>query len=118
MSRFKREHLNQNLVAKQRVSEESQDRLCELYDELEDLIELGSINPNIVEVRKVAEDIEKLEFELQRLWGFPEDANFHRYWLSLDSCICPRMDNLDIIYFGRGKIINSKCPIHGVKQWN
>ncbi len=114
-TRFKREYLNQNLIAKQGVSEENQDRLCELYDELEDLIELGSINPNIVEVRKVAEDIEKLEFELQRLWGFPEDANFHRYWLSLDKCKCPQ-DNLDIIYFGRGKIINMNCPLHGTQQ--
>lgn len=115
-TRFKREHLNQNLIAKQGVSEENQDRLCELYDELEDLIELGNINPNIVEVRKVAEDIEQLEFELQRLWGFPQDANFHRYWLSLDSCKCGKRDNLDMIYFGRGKIINSKCPIHGTQQ--
>lgn len=115
MSRFKREHLNQNLIAKQGVSEENQDRLCELYDELEDLIELGNAYVSVKETKKVANTIEQLEFELQRLWGFPQDANFHRYWLSLDKCKCPQ-DNLDIIYFGRGKIINMNCPLHGANN--
>jgi hypothetical protein len=115
MSKYKREHLNQNLIAKQGVSEENQDRLCELYDELEDLIELGNINPNIMEVRKVAEDIEQLEFELQRLWGFTESQMHHRYWDVLDKCLCKRhrMDNAE--RWGHSRIISMDCPLHGSK---
>lgn len=65
---------------------------------------------NILELEK---KIETLEFKLQELYGFRIDSNYHRYWLKNDHCSCPRMDNLDPIYFGGGKIHRSDCPIHG-----
>jgi len=34
------------------------------------------------------------QFALQRAWGFPEDAKFHRFW-DIPSCGCPKMDNND-----------------------
>lgn len=57
--------------------------------------------------------LQTLEFAMQRIWGFPEDANYHTWWLDAEECLCPKMDNKDPLYWGRGKIISGDCPIHG-----
>jgi hypothetical protein len=51
------------------------------------------------------------EYELQALWGFPLDSNYHMFW-DMAGCTCPRMDNrdswgYDLHYY------NGSCPIHG-----
>ena len=60
-------------------------------------------------LKEFAKDIELCEFELQRLWGFTEDAKFHRFW-ETPKCTCPKMDNRDgyphILY------VNLECPLH------
>ena len=113
-TKFKPEHLNQNLVARNNVSHQAQMRLCELYDELEALIEEGDASLSVEVNREIADKIEQLELNLQRLWGFPQDEEFHRYWLNIGSCSCPKMDNMDRL--GYGRIINLDCPVHGTSQ--
>ena len=113
-TKFQPEHLNQNLVARNNVSPEAQIQLCKLYDELEALIEEGDASFSIEVNREIADKIEQLEFNLQRLWGFDESKMHHRYWGSLDMCLCNAgsMDNLDD--FGFRRIIRMDCPIHSV----
>ena len=56
--------------------------------------------------------LEDVEFRLQELWGFKQDANYHSWWLRPKNCECPKLDNRDPAYYGAGKIINGSCPIH------
>ena len=91
-------------------------RLCELYDELETLIEEGNASLSVEVNREIANRIEQLEFNLQRLWGFGESQMHHRYWSSLDMCLCnaDSMDNIDDRGFRR--TIRLDCPLHGTPQ--
>lgn len=54
-------------------------------------------------------DITEIEYELQRLWGFELDANYHRSW-EYPKCECPKVDNQD--NYPHRKIISSGCPVH------
>ena len=58
-NKFQPEHLNQNLVARNNVSYEAQLKLCELYDELEVLIEEGDASFSIEVNREIADKIEQ-----------------------------------------------------------
>lgn len=111
-TKFQPEHLNQNLIARNGVSLSSQLELCTLYDKLEALL-LSSKGELLTraDYDVISEQVTELEFELQRLWNFPQDKEFHKYWLSVGHCSCPPLDNLERI--GYGRIINLDCPVHG-----
>ncbi len=51
----------------------------------------------------------EIEFELQDLWGFPRNANYHRFWYR-PKCQCPRMDNDDSYPYRH--VISGGCEIH------
>lgn len=53
----------------------------------------------------------ELEFKLQKLWGFPLDSKFHRFW-DRPKCQCPKMDN-DDAYPSGYYVIAGNCPLHG-----
>lgn len=59
-------------------------------------------------------DLKNLEFELQDLWGFPRDVNFHKFW-NRPKCLCPKIDNDDRYPTGY-YIIAGKCPLHGTEE--
>lgn len=62
------------------------------------------------ELQSYCEDLSMTEFELQRVWGFPLDANYHRWW-EYPKCACPKMDNNDA--YPLGYYTTSKnCPLH------
>ena len=111
-TKFKPEHLNKNLIARNNVPYSSQLQLCELYDKLEALL-LSSKDEVLTraDYDVISEQVTDLEFELQRLWNFPQGKEFHKYWLSVGHCSCPPLDNLERL--GYGRIINLNCPIHG-----
>ena len=114
-NKFQPEHLNQNLVARNNVSPKAQTQLCELYDELDALL-LSSKGALLTRADYdiISDKVTELEFELQRLWGFPQDKEFHKYWLSVGHCECNTIDNLERL--GYGRISNLGCPVHGTSQ--
>lgn len=61
-------------------------------------------------LRGYARDLTLCEFELQKLWGFSEDARFHRFW-EAPKCTCPKLDNEDS--YTIRQIVNLNCPLHG-----
>ena len=68
------------------------------------------------QLKELADKVTENEFEIQELFNFSRDANFHRFW-EMPKCKCPVMDNQD--YWGlQYAVFNSNCPIHGVKQAN
>lgn len=66
---------------------------------------------DIDELRASARLVEGLEFELQGLWGFEQNKNYHSWWFKVPYCRCPKKENADPIYFGR-RIVISNCSIH------
>lgn len=63
------------------------------------------------DLKRLAAMITKIDFKLQKLWGFPYNANFHRFWL-LPGCECPKVDNEER-YGTKHFIFVDNCPIHG-----
>lgn len=105
--------LNEKLLEKQGVSAEATSELLKVYERLDEVLTSSYQTGDIPTLKKIAEEIEQIEFELQRLWNFPQDANYHSYWFRINRCTCPRHDNVDPMFFGGGKIIMGNCPIHG-----
>ena len=88
-------------------------------DEKETINNLHEIRESIIKAAAcdvyVAKRIYKLwienEYTLQRLWGFEENANMHRFW-EYPYCTCPKLDNEDR-YGTSSYIVSRDCPIHG-----
>lgn len=68
-------------------------------------------NPKLL--KEYAAQLTLVEFEIQRLYGFPEDAKYHRFW-ETPKCKCPYFDNRDR-YLTGAHIIETSCPLHGSK---
>ena len=73
---------------------------------------MAACSPDEKEVlRWLAGKITELDRELQKLWSFPVDDNYHRWW-EVPHCSCPDLDNREN-YGTMYRIINGNCPIHG-----
>jgi len=61
--------------------------------------------------------IEVIEFNLQKVWKFPQDARYHTHWTKIKGCTCPKLDNKN--YFGSNLcLINQTCPWHSPSKSN
>jgi len=96
---------NEKLADKLGISQVNREKINKLHIARENLIN----NPSKW-VDPVA-TLEKINFALQRLWGFPEDKTFHEWYL-LNGCACPYFDNRDrrCTPF---RIVNRECKWHG-----
>ena len=57
-------------------------------------------------------ELENIEYKMQEIFGFPQNRKFHRYWLKIPTCICPKLDNYE--YYGtQFRLTTNDCPIHG-----
>ena len=64
-------------------------------------------------LKKLAEKITDIDFDLQEAWGFERDEKFHTWWYRLPKCICPKIDNRDCV----GTVLrytSHDCPLHGL----
>lgn len=55
--------------------------------------------------------ITEADRELQKLWGFPVDDNYHKWW-EVPHCCCGALDAQDS-YGTPYRYINGQCPVHG-----
>lgn len=62
-------------------------------------------------LKELDEKCTKLEFEIQKAWGFKKDAKRHRFW-ERPRCSCPSMDNNDNYPTGIYSI-DQGCLLHG-----
>ena len=94
--------------------------LVDAIDSLAEIKETASTPYDIKTVdgfiSNVSQQLTDVEFRLQKLWGFDQDANKHTWWMKPNYCSCPKLDNTDPAFFGGGKIINSECPIHNLTK--
>lgn len=107
--------LNEQLLIDQGVTEEQQEILQLLYVELEDLLN----NPELYvegrspgEVQFIVDEIQQLEYDIQRNWNFEPDRNRHKYWLYVKGCKCSWDDN-KLRWGTPYRVINQSCPWHG-----
>jgi len=107
-------YLSAAMVKKQKVSSEQIEQLKQLHIQLNDTLKEAT-NPN-VNLSEIQQRVQEIEFKMQDAWNYERDANFHTHWKRIPGCVCPKMDNDDPAYFGRGKIIIGNCPIHGNKK--
>ncbi len=109
--------INKSLIESQGVSDENLEQIKECVIDRVKIFELMEATDNIVELLKHASDVEYIEYQQQRLWGFPEDYTFHR-WFDVPKCTCPTCDNAERV----GTVernISTRCPIHfSPTVWN
>ena len=103
--------LNGRLAIKQNVSDEQLEKLKATHVLAHSLKEAARRTTDVVKLRMLAAEFDKLETEQQLLWNFEPDPNFHRFF-DFPGCTCPKLDNAERLgtpYL----IINATCPIHG-----
>jgi hypothetical protein len=106
--------LNPNLVARQKLTQDDINRVNALHEVKNQLFdEMAKLEPGSDRLSVCVAELEEIEFAMQRAWKFPEDEKFHTWWMLAPHCICPRMDNRDMTFYGRGRIMQQNCPLHG-----
>ena len=102
--------LNEDLIAKQGIDGEA----------IAEILGLHAKKLALFEAMKAAEEfsleaygreLRDNEFALQRAWGFPQSAKYHRFW-EVPRCTCPTMDNEERYPSGM-YVVNGNCPVHG-----
>lgn len=109
------EILNNNLIKQQGLDEKTVRLIEEKHSELNQIIDMLDTlewsDENRGQILQLTDNIELIEFQLQKLWGFPQDKNYHTHWLRNSKCSCPYLDNMD--YWGHGQIRSGVCLVHG-----
>lgn len=108
--------LSKRLIESQQLTEEDVAELEHLHGVREALFVMAeSLNPNNsvheLQLRLYADLLESVEYNMQRVWKFPQTSDLHSWWYKLPHCACPKMDNSDPIYSG-SRIISGMCRIH------
>lgn len=99
-------HYNEALADKQGLSDEEREALDGTYEALLYAFE----HPE--EFEDIERTVRDFEFQLQKLWKFPQDPKFHRYQQHIRGCTCPVMDNLELVGYDEHRYRISDCPWH------
>lgn len=106
--------INTDLAREKGLSLESVvliENLHDLRDDIHQMIVLAQHYGNRSLTYSLAQSLFPIETELQKLWGFPEDIGFYRFW-NVKGCRCTaRMDNEDAYPHGR-YTISEGCWLH------
>lgn len=74
-------YLNPALVEQLKVSDENLRMICLTHSYKHEILQkMKRKNISKKKLREYATTITQLEFELQDLWGFPQDINYHKFW--------------------------------------
>ena len=106
-----RTRLSQRLITQKGLTQEYVDLIKMQHVRKLEIFDLMQVEISPKVLKELATKVTRIEFELQKLWGFPLDKNYHRFW-EVPACICPAMDNYDRYPTGY-YVINSSCPVHG-----
>jgi len=104
-------HCVSPMLLNQKKAWHNLDKIKELHIERLSIYDDMILCTDNIKLKELANDVTKTEFKLQKLWGFPQDENFHR-WFDVPKCTCPKMDNAERLGT-EYRIINEDCPIHG-----
>jgi len=96
---------------------EKVEELKDTYIEMFKIFEQIENSTNRVKIFKLNQQIEPLEFKMQKLFGFKVNRNYHRWWRNCPKCTCPEMDNKDALGT-EFRYYNDNCFIHGSQTRN
>lgn len=103
--------LNSRLISNQRLTTEDVDKLNKLHLIRNCYTSLMQSEEDSTNLRYLASIVTQIDFQLQKIWKFKLDENYHKFW-NLPGCECPKLDNMDM--YGTGhRYTNPNCPIHG-----
>jgi hypothetical protein len=108
--------INQNLATQRNISQEDVikiERLHAVRDNLHQAIEYAFGSGSRKIVKAIADVLPSIELELQKLWKFPENINYYRYW-DVQYCRCAKMDCEDNFPHGYYSV-NMGCWLHGTE---
>jgi uncharacterized protein YfkK (UPF0435 family) len=103
--------INQGLVNRQKVSAEDVKKIVKLQTIRKYFYDFIELSNDKEEIRRLDKIITQIEFQLQKLWGFSQNKNFHR-WFDVPKCTCPKWDNADSLG-SDFRTINPNCILHG-----
>lgn len=103
--------LNQALIDKNKVTPEKVEKIKELHLRKWDIFSQMEVETAKDILKAYAKLVETIEYELQSLWGFKKDKNYHE-WFKVPQCQCPKVDNSERVGTPY-PIYNKSCPIHG-----
>jgi hypothetical protein len=95
-------------VEKKRVS--NKQNLPKLKNCLLEKLKIYDILENSESFDNAYKKLTDIEYNMQLLYGEPENILFHRFW-ETPKCTCPKIDNLEN-YPSKNPIFDEKCPIH------
>lgn len=87
------------------------ERLHVVRDSLHYAVEQAYGADNRKIVKAIADVLPAIEEELQKLWKFPVNNSYYKFW-SAPMCSCPVMDNEDNYPHGP-YVVNNGCWLHG-----
>lgn len=111
--------LNPHLIEKQGLTEEEVQVVLNLHERLDALFEkMSQLDPScseqLNELTQLAQQVEDIEFAMQKAWKFEQSKDHHTWWYRAPHCRCPKLDNDDA--FGTPyHITRQDCPLHGFK---
>lgn len=105
--------LNEDLVKRQGVTDLRLASIKVLHKERHGYIQrMKDIDPSEKDVlRWFAKKITEIDEELQKLWQFPVNRDYHKWW-EVPHCVCGVLDAKDS-YGTPYRHINGQCPVHG-----
>lgn len=105
--------LNPTLIEQQQITPEGVEKIMTLHIRklmIIDAMEACSPMTDGAKLRELADQVTKIEFELQEAWRFPRNIDYHKFW-ELPHCSCPKMDNND--NWGTPyHVYSEKCILH------
>ena len=103
--------LNDSLVHDKGVSASKVEAIKQVHQLKNVIFTMADNTDNIDALRMLANMYTNIEFQLQDLWGFHKNIDFHSFW-KFPKCTCPQLDNEDALGT-EYHVYNADCPIHG-----
>lgn len=103
-------YLNESLIRQQALTPEKVEKIKKLHLKKWEIFEEMENETSKELLKSYAQLVETIEYELQNLWGFSKDKNFHE-WYKVPHCKCPKVDNEE----RKGtpyRVISQYCLIH------
>ena len=106
--------INMNLLKERKIEKENAFEILRLHHKREIIFLEMKYSDDIEFIKIKYNELKNIEFELQELWGFEQNENYH-FLIGkgyIPHCECPYLDNKDLIGTDI-RIYNENCPIHG-----
>lgn len=105
--------INKELAKRLKLSDDTINNIKVLQSKRNDIeIDLQTaIDSNTDDIKILMNRWRDNESNLQRLWGFEENSDYHREF-RIPGCSCPKDDNEEFVGT-KYRYVSRECPIHG-----